>query len=328
MRVAGLFAQGARLIAKYDSARSAGLKQRAINAYNYAKTTTDTVYMHYAAGELWRLTGTSSYRTDYEAAWRFMKKNLGPPVTYDEWKPGPFASYAFFQFLKADFIGTDKRASSDYTISYVLSSSFHTGKRDTTKDELEKHVKVEGRDRMILPATSPDSVYAHRHPIEAIARGPDWGLAASVGRHFDSIYGRLCISYGLTDSIKQEYVDLLSLSADFALGGNPHGRVYFTGIGSRPTRQPLHLDGLSFIKVGMEPVPGIPAYGPVQELSTADYYKYGTAGLYPTWGLHPRLWRFWDIRTFVINSEFSMWESSAQQAQLFAAIRAAARMIP
>ena len=304
-RVAGLFAQAGRLVAPYDVNRAEALKTRAVNAYTYAAAHgAASPNLLYASGELFRLTGDVTYKAVFEAGWAAM----GPY--------GAFSNFTTSQFYMGDFFN-NTRAMPDYILGYLGRADASAIIRSTSVQWLTNYASdaVNG----VL-----NSAHAHRNPRST---SPDWGNGVTPGKFMDTVYGRLQLG-GLSPGVVQDYLDALSLAADYVLGGNPDGRVYFTGLGSRPVQEPLHLDALSFIKDGRGPVPGIPVYGPVEGLPSASYYNAGKAGFYPPISQHPRMRRYGDLRTFVMNNEFTVWESQAPQAELFAALQAVAAPPP
>ena len=296
-RVAGLFAQAARLVAPYDAARSSALRTRAVNAYTYAAANgASNSNRLYASGELFRLTGDATYKAAFEAAWAAM----GPY--------GAFSNFATTQYWMGDFFNND-RAMPDFILGYLGRAGADAGILSTSQQWLTNYAN-EAVNSVL------NSSHAHRNPRST---GPDWGNGVTMGKFMDTVYARLQMG-GLSPAVAQDYLDALSLAADYALGGNPDGLVYFTGLGSRRVEEPLHLDALSFIKEGKGPIPGIPVYGPVNDLSAVSYYNPGKAAFYPSFLQHPLMRRYGDIRTFVITNEFTVWESQAPHAEHFAVL--------
>jgi endoglucanase len=295
-RAAGLFAQASRLLAPFDSSRAANLRERAVKAYAYAKSMGGAkAYLLFGAGELYRLTGQDSYRQDFEAQWAAMGSY------------GVFSNFSTTHLSQADY-GNGNRAMGDFILAYLGSQGASSAMRSTTITNLDKFSnEVSSRIR---------SSHAHRSPRPANYNW-DWGQGTHTARYMDPIVSRLQIG-GLSAAKQQEYFNTMSLAADYVLGGNPDGRVYFTGLGSRPAEEPLHLDSLVFAKMGRGPVPGIPVYGPVEGLPAASYMAATKAAFHPSVDQLPRAMRFGDVRTLVNNTEFTVWESQAPFAQLFA----------
>jgi hypothetical protein len=164
-----------------------------------------------------------------------------------------------------------------------------------------------------------DSTHAYRNGRED-SQAPDWGASVGTGRQVDMVYQRLQLG-GLSAQKEQDYIDAISLSADYLLGCNPSGEVFVSGLGSRPPREPLHTDSLAFIKdKGMPPVPGIPVYGPVNGMPGAYWYDPIDASFYPVFDDQPLGLRISDTRASVNMNEFSVWEMQAPMAELFSAL--------
>jgi hypothetical protein len=127
---------------------------------------------------------------------------------------------------------------------------------------------------------------------------------------------------GVNGTDKQTLIDALSLSADYILGCNPNSFVYITGLGTRHPMEPVHLDSLTFIKSNQgKPMPGIPVYGPANDVGGASYEVRPRNLFYPDFlETTPVALRYMDLRTAIHNNEFSVWEMQAAEAQLFAVL--------
>jgi len=297
-RVAGVFAQASRLVSAYDAARAADLRQRAIMAWNYAAANgASAAYRLYAAGELYRLTGDPSYKAAFETAWNAMG-------VY-----GAFSQFAPDQLLESDY-QSGKRSMSDYLQGYLNAPGANSAIAATAKTWLAQYAGA------ALSTTANEHAYRNPRPEKYQM---DWGQGASVVRFLDTVIARLQLG-GLSAQQEQQYIDALSLAADYVLGGNPNGLVYITGLGSRNVEEPLHLDSLVFIKQGKGPMPGIPVFGPTTSTPTASYTLPTLAAFYPAFGLRPEALRYADVRTVPNFNEFSVWEMQAPESELFAVL--------
>jgi hypothetical protein len=148
-----------------------------------------------------------------------------------------------------------------------------------------------------------------------------------MGRYLDPIFARLSLGE-LPESDRQRYFDAISVSADYVLGANPLGMSFITGLGTVSPREPLHLDSLVSIRDGRGPMPGIPVYGPVEQLPRADYYRYARAAFHPDFDQHPLMRRYADVRSFVVTNECTIWECQAPHTTHFAALVGAGQMPP
>ncbi|MBT3180876.1 MAG: hypothetical protein HN337_00035, partial [Deltaproteobacteria bacterium] len=256
-RVAGLFAQASRLIDPYDAARSLELQQKAIDAYNYAKANgANPNFLMYGASELYRLTSEEEYKIDFEDAW-------GAMGTY-----GVFNNLALSHLFLRDYDLDGRRAMPDYVLGYHDSEL-------PDQDIIEMmHSWLPMYAGNVLE--NIENEHAHRNPRPS-GYAMTWGQGTTTARYLDTIVASLQIGAGTLSELewkdlKQEYFNAISLSADYALGGNPNGLVYFTGLGSRNVKEPLHLDSLAFVKMDIgRPMPGIPVYGPVDDIGGAYY---------------------------------------------------------
>jgi hypothetical protein len=149
-----------------------------------------------------------------------------------------------------------------------------------------------------------------------------WGQGTTTAHYMDTVIANLQLGRGNLsedewDIRSQEYFDAMSLSADYILGGNQNGLVYITGLGTRHVEEPLHLDSLAFIKMGKGPMPGIPVYGPVDDINHVYYTEPARLEFYPPFEDQPPGLRYGDVRTFVMCNEFTSWETQAPLVEMF-----------
>ena len=135
-----------------------------------------------------------------------------------------------------------------------------------------------------------------------------WGAATAQGRYAD-VYA---FAYRLETDLQQRnrYLGVLSQFGDYALGLNPLGQSYVTGLGAAQPQSPLHLDSW-FTKsdLGLGNVPGLLIYGPSEERSDADYQRVVSDAVYPSWEELPLQCRWADGWSLVNNNEFTVWET-------------------
>jgi endoglucanase len=295
-RAAGLFAQASRLLAPFNATRAADLRTRAISAFAYAKANNAAApFRLYGAGELFRLTGQAQYDSDFQAAWNSMGSY------------GAFSKMAPSHLLFSDYKNPGQ-AMPDYILGYVLAPGASENIKSTTSTWLATLADKWSN-------AVRNSSIAHRTPRPGNYNF-DWGVGMGTARFMDNVIARMQFG-GLSADQQQTYLNALSLSADYMLGGNPNGMVYFTLLGSRSVYEPLHLDSLAWIKEGFGPAPGVPAYGPVNGLPAASYMDATKAKFHPTFNDIPRGMRYADVRTLVNTNEFSVWEVSGPFVQLF-----------
>lgn len=302
MRVAAMFAEASRLVRPYNAAKADVLKNRAVLAHNYAMSHGITESLGgpvmYAAGELFRATGNSAYRATFEKMW-----NDGSQLNYGK---GP----VIYGFASWGWEGPKQAILLDYVLGYL------TGPNKSSTILNQAVTMFNAKAQEAVDAVRND--HAHRNP-----RPANWdilsGHGTAVGEYLMRIYARMQLAgqAGLTVQQAQDYLNAISLSADFVLGCNPQGMVWITGLGSRYPRDLLQQDSLAFAcNEGLPATPGIPVYG-YGVLLGQNYYDYGKKVIYPAFSNIPLLRRFIDIRTFVTLTEFTVWQTQAPQAALF-----------
>ncbi len=307
-RMAGVFAQASRLVQPFDANEARDLRDRAERAYRWAKSHNATApFLIYGASELFRLTGEDTYARDFAEQWR----SFGPD--------GVFNAYALEHLEPGDYAERG-RVMPDYIMGYLGS--------ERADPEL-KRIALTWMDRISddLASRVLESPHGHRNPRPADRQGLGWGAGSGTSRYLDVLFSRLSLG-GLSDATRQRYFDALSVAADYSLGANPAGLVYITGLGTRSPEEPLHLDSLAWRKRGRPPVPGIPVYGPVSELPAAEYYDFGKREFHPAFPELPLLRRYADLRTFVTNNEFTVWELQAPYTEHFATLLGEGQMPP
>lgn len=298
-RAAGLFAQASRLVSPYDAGRARELRGRAERAWRYAKQhDARSEYAIYALSELYRLTQSAEHKAELERRWN----SLG--------RYGVFSNFAQVHNRTRDY-AQGGQVMPDYILGYLRSNDPAQPLVELSHRWLTNMANETAR--RILD--SPD---AHRNARPA-NRPPDWGDGTVMGRYLDPIVARMSLG-AMDDTQRQRYFDALSVAADYVLGANPLGMVFITGLGSRSPQEPLHLDSLVYVKRGRGPMPGIPVYGPVNELPRAEYYSHGKDRFHPRFDQHPLMLRYADLRSFVTNNEFTVWECQAPHAQHFAVL--------
>ncbi len=309
-RAAALFAQASRLVAPYDAARAATLREHALAAWTWATANgAKAAYRLYAAGELLRLTGDVTYATDFQSAW----SELGGSRAYGQ--------IALEHLYFGDYIGDtgsgQARAMSDYLLGYLGSASAPA----SFITDVRSHYDGFASDVLGHIETS----HAHRNPRPA-GHPYGWGQAAGTPRYMDPVIARMQMG-ALDAATRQRYVDALSLAADYVFGDNPQGEVYVTGLGSRSPEEPLHLDSLVFITEGRGPIPGIPVYGPTETIRE-PWNTVAADAFYPSFDTLLEARKYGDVRLFVKTNEFSVWEMQAPLAEMLALLIAPGDMPP
>ncbi len=296
--VAGLFAQASHLVRPYDAKRAEALLQRAVRASAWAtRAGAPPEFRLYAASELARASGEATHRSAFDGLWSGLGGNNalnGRLLTWSHVYPGSFTGSA--PVLSDYLMGyLDAEGANQTTVGFVRGALGDRARATAQRFLSSAHAMRNGR-----PSATP----------------PDWGRSVATGLHADPIYQALT-----AQGSAQEYLDALSLAADYVLGGNPNGMSYVTGMGSVTPQEPLHTDSLAFIKdKGMPPMPGLPVYGPVANMPGSSWYAPLAAAFHPSFGAQPLGLRYVDARTAVNMSEFSVWESQAPLVALFATL--------
>lgn len=118
----------------------------------------------------------------------------------------------------------------------------------------------------------------------------------------------------------QDYRDLAVQNASFALGGNPAGITYITGVGTENPRQPLLIDQRNS---DLPIWPGTPVYGIFTGWQLPDWYLnlfLRDAGTTPDPAGWPILHSFFDQGVFAGQSEFTVQQSHGETIWSFGAL--------
>ncbi len=148
-----------------------------------------------------------------------------------------------------------------------------------------------------------------------------WGAMTAQGRYAE-VYAFATLVE--PDAAKrQRYTNVVSQLADYALGLNPLGRSFYTGLGTDPPNSPGHCDSY-FTKYGLsdgvthdhdgKPIgnaPGILVFGPTAGASGQTYQTAVSKKLSPSWDMLPIQRRYGDGWSLLNSNEFSTWETIA-----------------
>ncbi|MFA5048067.1 MAG: glycoside hydrolase family 9 protein [Patescibacteria group bacterium] len=320
LRIGAEFAQVSRLVAPFDSAKAAKLKERAIKAYDWALVTNDATITEknyygsvlYISGELYKLTGETKYKDEFYKIYKANSNQIKNPSWSDKWNIAK-NNYATLYSGNALFPETGKPEALnpfyDFLAAYLTSPETDANIVSNVKNKLAAQAGVEVNNIKTLRA------YRNGRPTN---QGVGWGMGAHASRYVNEVY--IDKQLNPTSPTSTDYFNAMSLSADYILGANPLGRVWFTGLGTRPPLQVLHNDSLVSVKTGQGQMPGIPVYGPVGEIGSMPYYFPPRNVTYPVMDVRPPMWEFVDARTHVTTNEFTIQEVQAPDAELFAAL--------
>ncbi len=293
---AGLFAQASRLLEPFDSARSAQLYDEAVSAWNYLqdhKDDPDMASAHdaqlmYASLQLYLKTGDEAYHTAFKQHATYCLTS-GWPEQYipQGWNQNYTRDGMIFTPYFFSYLITDKPVDQNIADAYTQLLS--------SKSDL------------VLNA-----VNTKPYPIGYNNGSYSWGSTTNQGRYADP----LILMYRLTHD--QKYLDAVSQLADYALGLNPLGKSYVTGLGSNPPHQFCHLDSYFTAREGKGVVPGIVVYGPIDNANLADYQQVVWSKVYPGWNSLPVQKRYTDAWSLIPSNEFTVDETMKLNTCMFA----------
>jgi len=291
----GFFGQASRLVAPYDAKRAASLLDKAKLAWAYLESHADvkqpkTRFM-YAALQMYLATGEAKYHELFKAsADTIVARDAGG------WPE---------QYLAGN---TTAKCDTTHFVSYLVTSR---PTDETLKQSLANRI-LKFADTGDYMGPAPEKFpYA-----QGVTKFLGWGSGTATGRYANAY----CFAYLLTDdpTKKQNYFNAVSQYADYALGLNPLGMSYTTGLGTVQPVSTLQLDSY-FTKYGKSDtitnehvdkpigqVPGIVIFGPASGYSGAEYQRAITDKLYPAWDDLPGERRWGDGWSLINGNEFTV----------------------
>ncbi|MEM7245038.1 MAG: glycoside hydrolase family 9 protein [Acidobacteriota bacterium] len=299
LSAAGLFAQASRLLRPRDPKRADALLRRAVKAWEFFERHRDGEEYRFTPGprlrascHLYLATGEEKYHAELKTQALYLC-DKGP--SRSKWPAQHAGTYYHLGLLRKGMIFTH-----DF-FPYLLDHG----------RPVDEEVVAALRQRVISRANDTVKKLTKRSWAYLEAKG--WGACTGVGRWGD----QLVHAHYLTG--KQVYLDHAGRLADFALGVNPAGWSFTTGLGHRPPYTPLQLDSYAHVRRGEAPVPGIVIYG-VAEVGKSEHQKVVTRQVYPEFDSIPMLRRLTDGWSVVPQAEFTTYETMAPNTFLFAAL--------
>jgi len=326
LRAAGMFAQGSRLLQKYDVARASQMRTEALNAYGCLLRTKPATFfttpdagLLYASGQMYQLTGDPSYHTTFHT----QASALLVPLSNGQ-IPGTYPQ----QYLAGN---PDVEVKEYHFASYLLDNPAQpvdTALRDTLRGVILSGAASGG-----YMKPPPE---ASGYPYGANKFYP-WGHTTAQG-----IYARpyTYASLWVPAATAQIYRNYESEYADHSLGLTPEGQSYYTGLGTDQPRSPLHLDsyfpkfgvsdGVSNIFVGAPKgnIPGLLVYGPNDAYPGVDYQVAATNKFFPNGLSRPIYHQYLHAWSSIIRNEFTMHETIEPNAELFASLLPSLHSVP
>lgn len=301
--VAGMMAHAARLLGGYGKAwqdRAHELFGKALVAWKASKGGNEqTTARLYASLQLFL---ASAFFTEYDGSEAFHQI---------------FADEARAMLLKGGTWPEQYRPGNIRATCHTFhfSSYLLTGEKvdRSLKEALVSLVFEEAEKGGYMGFSLEDALYP-----QGVTKSYGWGAATAQGRYADVH----AFAYRLaeTEEEKARQFAILSQFSDYALGLNPLGMSFVTGLGSVQPNSPLHLDSYAAIARGLGPVPGILIYGPSRERSNAAYQRVVSDTLYPVWENLPQQRRWADGWSLVNNNEFTIWETMVWNIALSGAL--------
>ncbi|MFA5992709.1 MAG: glycoside hydrolase family 9 protein [Candidatus Pacearchaeota archaeon] len=288
-RVAGAFAMGARLVQQFNQSEYLNLKNRAILAYDYAKAhgvnESSGGTLTFASSELYKLTGEQKYRIDFE-------KTIDYACDHNEYCPNGGDGIISRGWCGLTSMNVNNEPQlcigPEMVVGYLQSSDLREGVGNYS------YLLNELTDR----ANALHAIIDTKSHRTIRPGGLGWGTGASGASSLMPEYSRLLLDSKspLDVQTKQDYLDDISLSTDYLLGGNPAGMTWITVLGSQFPVSPQHDDNTVFVSRGQGLLPGITVFGPIGGNTTHgnSYYYYTENAEYPPIDATPQLRNFMD----------------------------------
>ncbi|HUF61811.1 MAG TPA: glycoside hydrolase family 9 protein [Verrucomicrobiales bacterium] len=298
---AALFAYAGRLLRPFDADRAAELLTRAERAWEFSRGrekdrswTWSRGAAFFAAGQLYLATGEEGYHERFVREGRFLFGLDGKQAAWPQRYHGIYynlntvAGGAVFTHYFAGYL-IQPGAARDAELAGEL-------RRQILGRAMDARTKLEKR---------------RGYPYLSLQA---WGQSTAVGRWGDF----LMHAHRLTG--ERSYRDAACLLADWALGANPVGRCFTTGLGARPPWTPTHLDSYPWLQAGLGPVPGLVVYGITPEVGGRPYIQAVAGNVYPRLNDRPLARRYTDGWSVIGQNEFTVYETMAPNTFLHACL--------
>ncbi|UGQ47407.1 glycoside hydrolase family 9 protein [Massilia endophytica] len=269
---AGLFAQASRLLRPFDPERANVLLNRAELAWAFvtsrADINTPAVHFMYGALQIYLATGNAAAHAAFKHTVQLVVITPTPTSWPEVWLPGNISS----------------TTQTPHFISYLLPNGMP--KDAVLFSSLSDKVLQQAEEGTYMGPPPENLPYP-----QGVSKFLGWGSGTAQGRYAD-LYA---FAWLLTSdpARKQKYVNAVSQYADYAMGLNPLGMSYYTGLGWEQPNSPLHedsyftkygaSDGITSDHVGRRigNVPGMLVLGPVGGASGQGYQMAVTNKVYP-----------------------------------------------
>lgn len=225
---AGLFMHMARMLKPYKPQRSEEFRKHAEMAYAAAGSSIRPSHHLYYAVQKYLLSGN-------EADHQKVRELADGAARYVETYNGAPESFASTGWLASFFY------------SYIADS---TRPKDPAVTEKFKAALKAAADKQI------SILQQHAYPVGTPTNHRWWGSNVAQGQ-----YAYPCLLYWALTG-QQPYIDAVSQLMDYALGLNPIGKCYMTGLGFNRVHNPHDRESAYTKKMGWGPREGILVFGP------------------------------------------------------------------
>jgi endoglucanase len=296
---AALMAYASRLLLPHNDKRSSELLREALRAWNFYEEHRDDPafqWSHgallFAACQLYLTTGDAKFHEIFREQARYAFDLDGK---HSKWPAQYHGTYFNLDGIDQGAIFTH------YFASYLLDTAHE---KDPAVMQAARDAIVRKADELLPKCAGPG--------FATVSTGA-WGAATGVGRYGDF----LIHAWRLTG--QEKYRDAAVRLSDWALGANPPGWCFTSGLGHRPPYNPLHLDSYRYLQT-RGPAPGLVIYGYGEPAMESPYVAAVLRNLYPEWKKIPAARRVCDGWSLVILNEFTVWETLAPNVFLHACL--------
>ena len=299
---AGMMAHASRLLLEYGEvwkARSAQLYERALLAWNALEAAQPTTSTMYAALQLYLTSSTIGENHNANVFHQRFRQEAEALLIEDGYWPE--------QYRPGNITAT---CHTFHFSSYLLTDRMVDDELSTALEELIFRQAEKGG---YMGFDMDTALY----PL-GVSKSYGWGAATAQGRYAD--VHAFAFRLAKSEEEREKQFAILTQYADYALGLNPLGVSFVTGLGSEQPNSPLHLDSWPAIEKGLPPVPGIVLYGPTSGRSGAAYQLAVSDTLYPVWEEQPQQRRWADGWSLVNNNEFTIWETMVWNIAMYGAM--------
>lgn len=291
---AGLFYHFARMIKPYDTAKSMEYIVCAEKAYKAAEGKFDPSKLMYFNVEKYLLTGDQSCH-------EYVKTHANDARGFIETYNQGTEIFAYNGWLVSFFY------------SYVLADP---SKTDPATVEIFKGIVKETAEKQM------SYIDKNAYPLATPSDLSWWGSNVAQGQYAYPVM----LMWKLTG--EQKYIDAVSQMMDYALGLNPLGKCFMTGVGFNRVKNPHDRESAYTKEQGWGPRPGIMVFGPGLPTRAGECYPAITSKPWRRWGapapeipegtkFTPRERVYIDTRDAISQSEYTIYQTLCFPANIY-----------